>query len=236
MNAAKAITEEFKKAKSSEQRAELANRLSELIYGEVGMGCNPVGNVRWVHYSQVHANDYNPNSVPSREMKLLHTSIDHDGYTQPVVTVWDAKRGKYVIIDGFHRYTIMCRCEDIREKTDGFMPIVVLEKDINDRMASTVRHNRARGKHAITGMSSMVFNMLKNGWTDARICEELGMEPDELVRLKHMTGYSKLYEGCEYSFAWEAKPQIKERIKYAKENPDHPKPIAGGWDEESAAK
>lgn len=174
----------------------------------------PVDNIRWVPIDRVHANDYNPNSVAKNEMRLLYTSIKHDGYTQPVVTVYDEENDRFVIVDGFHRYTIMRLNADIRETTGGFMPIVVIDKPINDRMASTVRHNRARGKHSITGMASMVFQMLGNGWLDEAICNELGLEPDELLRLKHVTGFSKLFENVEYRKSWETKNQIQIRKTY----------------------
>jgi ParB-like chromosome segregation protein Spo0J len=170
---------------------------------------HPVGNVIWVDIDAVVANDYNPNSVASQEMGLLYTSIKHDGYTQPVVTVWDDKQEKYVIVDGFHRYHICKSNKDVRESTHGKLPIVVLDKDINDRMAATVRHNRARGAHNVAGMSNMVMNMLENGWGDAEICNHLGMQPDELLRLKHITGFSKLFADAEYSKAWVSKHQIR---------------------------
>jgi len=165
----------------------------------------PVDNIRWVPIEQVHANDYNPNSVAKNEMRLLYTSIKHDGYTQPVVTVYDPESDKYVIVDGFHRYTTMRLNPDIREWTGGLLPIVVIDKPINDRMASTVRHNRARGKHSITGMANMVFAMLENGMTDEAVCKELGLEADELIRLKHVTGFSKLFENVDYRRSWETK-------------------------------
>ena len=174
----------------------------------------PVNRVRWVDVDMVQANDYNPNSVATIEMKLLYTSIKHDGYTQPIVTIYDKNINKYVIIDGFHRYFTCKTHEDIRERNHGRVPIVVLEKDINDRMASTVRHNRARGKHSIKGMSSIVFGMLDNGWEDHDICEELGMEAEELLRLKHITGFSKLFADAEYKKAWESKKQIQVKKKY----------------------
>jgi len=139
---------------------------------------------------------------------LLYTSILHDGYTQPVVTIYDEELDKYVIIDGFHRYFTCKNNEDIRNRNHGRLPIVVLDKEINDRMASTVRHNRARGKHSVGGMSNMVFNMLDNGWSDADICNHLGMSADELLRLKHITGFSKLFADAEYNKAWTTKHQI----------------------------
>lgn len=175
----------------------------------------PVDRIRWVDVDSVSPNDYNPNSVAKSEMSLLYTSIKHDGYTQPVVTIWDEELGKYVIIDGFHRYFTCKNNEDIKSRNLGRLPIVVLEKDINDRMASTVRHNRARGKHSVDGMSNMVFMMLDNGWSDSEICNHLGMQPDELLRLKHITGFSKLFEDAEYSKTWTTKAQIRLKKKCA---------------------
>ena len=172
---------------------------------------HPVSNVKWVPIEQVEPNDYNPNKVASKEMKLLYTSIKHDGYTQPVVTIWDEEREKYIIVDGFHRYFTCKNNEDIYASTEGCIPIVVIAKDINERMAATVRHNRARGAHSVSGMSNMVFQMLDNGWADAEICNHLGMEPEELLRLKHITGFSKLFENVEYGKAWESKQQIRLR-------------------------
>ena len=175
---------------------------------------DPVNDIRWVPIEQVEANDYNPNTVAKRELYLLKLSIEQDGYTQPVVTVYDADRDKYVIVDGFHRYLVMLYHEDIRESRGGKLPVVVLDKSINDRMASTIRHNRARGKHQVSGMGNIVFSMLEEGWDDARICNELGMEPDELLRLKHVTGFSKLFENVEYRNAWETRRMIELKRDY----------------------
>lgn len=183
--------------------------LREWIHKNLSLvNTQPVDFVRWVPIEKVQANDYNPNSVAKTEMRLLYTSILHDGYTQPVVTVYDPKLDKYVIVDGFHRYFTCKANADIRERNKGMLPVVVIDKDINDRMASTVRHNRARGKHSVAGMSSMVFAMLDNGWSDKDICEELGMEPEELLRLKHITGFSKLFKDVEYRKSWVTKKQI----------------------------
>lgn len=134
--------------------------------------------------------------------------------TQPVVTMWDEERQLYIIVDGFHRTTVMKTSHKVQEMTGGLLPIVVIDKDINDRMAATVRHNRARGSHSIDGMSTIVFNMLDNGWTDDAICNEMGMEADELVRLKHITGFSKLFENAEYSEEWKNKSQLLLEKKY----------------------
>lgn len=177
----------------------------------------PTDLVLWVPIEEVSPNDYNPNSVAKIEMNLLYTSILHDGYTQPIVTVKDEQTDLYVIVDGFHRYFTAYSNKDILERNFGTVPIVVLEKDINDRMASTIRHNRARGKHSVTGMSSMVFEMLQNGWSDEEICNELGMQPEEILKLKHITGFSKLFQDTEYKRAWETANQIRLRAKYVEE-------------------
>lgn len=177
----------------------------------------PIDLVRWVPIDMVSPNDYNPNSVARVEMKLLYTSILHDGYTQPVVTIWDNLREKYIIVDGFHRYYTAKTNPDILARNHGLLPIVVIQADINDRMASTVRHNRARGKHSISGMANMVFSMLDNGWEDAEICNELGMESEELVRLKHITGFSKLFADTGYKRAWVTKQQAKIKADRAKQ-------------------
>ena len=174
----------------------------------------PIDLVRWVPIEKVLPNDYNPNSVAKVEMGLLYKSIKHDGYTQPTVTIYDETIDKYIIVDGFHRYFTCKNNPDILERNKGCLPIVVIEKDINERMAATVRHNRARGSHSVTGMSNMVFQMLDNGWSDHDICNHLGMEAEELLKLKHITGFSKLFENTEYSKAWESKRQIQHRLAF----------------------
>lgn len=154
--------------------------------------------------------------MAKNETQLLYTSIKHDGYTQPVVTIYDEEQDKYVIVDGFHRHLVLRNYKDIYESTGGLLPVVVIRKEINDRMASTVRHNRARGKHSVGGMGNIVFGMLENGWEDAQICAELGLEAEELLRLKHVTGFSKLFENTEYKRSWEAKKQVQIRVEYEK--------------------
>ena len=174
----------------------------------------PVAHMQAVPIDKVRANDYNPNRVAPNELRLLHRSISADGYTQPTVTIYDPDADEYVIVDGFHRWLTMKRHRDIQERTGGRLPCVVLEKPLEDRMASTIRHNRARGKHSVTGMSNVVFGMLDQGMTDAQICNELGMEPEELLRLKHITGFAKLFEDTEYARAWETRRQIQLRKAY----------------------
>jgi hypothetical protein len=140
--------------------------------------------------------------------------------TQPVVVVRDPATSKFVIVDGFHRHLIMQLHADIQTRTGGYLPVVVLDKPLNDRMAATIRHNRARGKHSVSGMASMVFAMLEGGWADAEICREIGLTADELLRLKHVTGFSKLFENVEYRRAWESKTQIQLRHQYLADHPE----------------
>lgn len=194
-------------------------RIRKVLFDSYDQKANPVDNVIWVPVEKVEPNDYNPNSVARREMQLLYVSILNDGYTQPVVTIYDEKKDKYVIVDGFHRYYVCKTHKDIYDRNHGKLPIVVIDKSINDRMASTVRHNRARGTHSINGMSNLVFRMLDQGWSDEAICNELGMEEEELLRLKYVTGFAKLFESVEYRKAWETRNQIMLR-KLAEDNPD----------------
>lgn len=205
------------KLESSKNKTAFINEIKEFLHELSPVSSQPVDLVRWVPIEQVQPNDYNPNSVARTEMKLLHTSISHDGYTQPIVTIYDEKLKKYIIVDGFHRYFVSLNNKDIYDRNLGLVPVTVIVKDINDRMASTVRHNRARGKHSIAGMSSMVFEMLDKGWPDEKICNELGMEPEELLKLKHITGFSKLFKDTEYSRSWVTKHQILLQKEFANE-------------------
>lgn len=200
-----AIKSEYDKASDKTQ---FINELRNWLHEELSEVQQPIDNVQWIPIDEVEPNDYNPNSVAKVEMGLLYTSISHDGYTQPVVTIYDEDKEKYVIVDGFHRYYTCKNNKDIYDRNKGRIPAVVIKKDINDRMASTVRHNRARGKHSIQGMSNMVFKMLENGWKDEDICNELGMKPEELLRLKHITGFSKLFKDTEYNKVWKTRNQI----------------------------
>lgn len=202
---------------NEEEKIKFFEEIKEFIHEVSPLKNQPVNRIKWVDINRVSPNDYNPNSVAKKEMGLLYTSIKHDGYTQPIVTIFDEEKDMFVIIDGFHRYYTAKTNKDILDRNKGRLPIVVLNKDINDRMASTVRHNRARGMHSIEGMSSMVFTMLENGWSDQEICNELGMGVEELVKLKHITGFSKLFADAEYNKAWESANQIRLKLKHKKE-------------------
>lgn len=165
---------------------------------------SPVYDVRRVPIDKVVANDYNPNSVAPPEMALLETSIWEDGYTQPVVVVRDDDADKYIVVDGFHRYRTLCESARIRDRERGMLPVVVLRKDMHDRMASTIRHNRARGTHNIELMSAIVAELVEMGKGDHWICKHIGMSPDELLRLKQITGVAALFANQDFSSSWDA--------------------------------
>jgi ParB-like chromosome segregation protein Spo0J len=177
---------------------------------------NAVANVLWVPIEKVTPNNWNPNSVAKNEMRLLYLSIKSDTYTQPVVTFYNKENDMFEIVDGFHRYTTMRVNKDIYELNGGLLPIVVIDKDVNERMSSTVRHNRARGKHSVNGMANMVFTLLERGMSDEQICKELGLEVEELLRLKHITGFSKLFKDVEFKKSWQTDRQIILRRNYEK--------------------
>lgn len=163
---------------------------------------SPVYNVKRVPLESIQANSYNPNSVAKPEMDLLYKSILEDGYTMPIVC-YALPDGKYEIVDGFHRYTTMKLHKDIYEREGGCLPVVVIDKDISNRMASTIRHNRARGSHSIELMSKIVAELVEAGMSDAWILKNIGMDAEELLRLKQITGLAALFKDKEFSKAWE---------------------------------
>lgn len=165
---------------------------------------SPVYSVKSVHISKIKANDYNPNAVAPPEMQLLETSIWEDGYTQPVVVVRDESDDTYTVVDGFHRYTVLKNSERIRRREKEMLPVVVLKKEMHDRMASTIRHNRARGSHNIELMSAIVAELVEIGKGDRWICKHIGMSPDELLRLKQITGVAALFQNKQFSQSWDA--------------------------------
>ena len=164
---------------------------------------SPVYNVRAVPIEKVVANNYNPNKVAPPEMKLLELSIWEDGYTQPVVTYYDTERDRYIVVDGFHRYQVLKTSKRIYEREKGLLPVVVIDKDLTDRMASTIRHNRARGTHNVDLMSNIVSELHQMGKSDNWIAKHLGMDADEVLRLKQITGLADLFKDSEFSRAWD---------------------------------
>jgi ParB-like chromosome segregation protein Spo0J len=165
---------------------------------------SPVYNVLAVPVEKVRANTYNPNSVAPPEMALLETSIWEDGYTMPVVCYYLPDEDVYEIVDGYHRYTTLKTSARIYEREKGLLPVVVIQKDESNRMASTIRHNRARGSHSIELMSNIVAELTRAGMSDAWIIRHIGMDKDELLRLKQITGLADLFKDREFSEAFSA--------------------------------
>lgn len=194
-----------------EKRIEAINKIKIALHEISPMKTEPVDCVLWVKNDLVFANDYNPNSVAPPEMELLKTSIMSDGYTQPVVTFHE--NDKYTVVDGFHRTRVSKECDEIIKKCSGYTPITIIresQEDRGDRMASTIRHNRARGKHAIDSMSNIVIELRKRNWSDEKIAKNLGMEADEVLRLCQISGLAEIFKDKEFSQAWEANAIIGE--------------------------
>lgn len=163
---------------------------------------SPVYSVVAIPLDKIRANSYNPNAVAPPEMKLLEISIWEDGYTMPVVCYYIEEEDIYEIVDGYHRYTVLKTSDRIREREKGLLPVVVIKKDKSNRMASTIRHNRARGSHSIELMSNIVSELVNAGMSDAWILKHIGMDKDELLRLKQITGIAALFKDHEFTEAW----------------------------------
>ncbi len=163
---------------------------------------SPVYEVISVPIEKIKANTYNPNAVAPPEMKLLYESIKEDGYTMPIVCYYTEPQDTYIIVDGFHRYRVMLEHQDIYEREEGRLPVSVINKPIDQRMASTIRHNRARGSHDVELMSNIVKELHELGRSDAWISKHLGMERDEILRLKQITGLAALFKDVKFGKAW----------------------------------
>ncbi|MDD3229489.1 MAG: ParB N-terminal domain-containing protein [Oscillospiraceae bacterium] len=164
---------------------------------------SPVYGVIAVPIEKVIPNTYNPNAVAPPEMKLLYDSIKEDGYTMPVVCYYSKQKDLYVIVDGFHRYQIMKDYSDIYEREQGLLPVSVIDKPLDHRMASTIRHNRARGSHDVDLMSNIIKELYELGRSDAWIAKHLGMSKDEILRLKQITGLAALFKDVKFGTAWQ---------------------------------
>jgi len=163
---------------------------------------SPAYDVRRVPIEKIQANSYNPNHVAPPEMKLLYQSIKQDGYTMPIVCYYLADSDKYEIVDGYHRYTTMLKHKDILEREGGCLPVTVIDKPLEDRIASTIRHNRARGSHDVDLMVNIVKELTESGMSDQWIMKNIGMDADELLRLKQISGIAALFSNHEFSNAW----------------------------------
>jgi len=187
-----------------DDKVTVLNQIRERLHQASPFKDEPVDLVLWVDSSQVQGNDYNPNTVAPPEMRLLERSIKEDGYTQPIVG-YPTKDG-YEIVDGFHRHRVGKESKPIRCRLHGYLPITKIKEaqgDLKNRMASTIRHNRARGVHGVMSMVEMVASLIRQGWTDTDIAKELGMDADEVLRFKQNTGLPELFKDSEYSPSWE---------------------------------
>lgn len=189
---------------SEGERIDAVNDIRLALREHSPMKAEPVDCVLWVDAGSVKANDYNPNVVAPPEMRLLQRSIAADGYTQPLVA-WPVEGG-YEVVDGFHRHRVGKEVPAVRKRVRGRLPVAVIGSDRTereDRMAATVRHNRARGVHTVDGMSDIVLELSRRGRSDGWIAKELGMEPDEVLRLRQVQGLAELFGDEEFSEAWE---------------------------------
>lgn len=200
----------LKKLPLAEQVAAL-NAARKAMHEAGPFASEPVDCIQWMPISAVAANDYNPNSVAPPEMELLRVSIREDGYTQPIVA-WD-RGDAHEVVDGFHRNRVGRECEDVRARIHGYLPLAVINAECQDRgsrIASTIRHNRARGKHAVSAMSDIVVELKRRNWSDERISRELGMDQDEILRLCQITGLAELFSDQDFSKSWDVEGAVTE--------------------------
>ncbi len=186
-----------------EQRIEALNFVREQLHEVSPFKSEPADFVKWVKTGKVHANEYNPNRVARPEMELLFISIKEDGITMPIVAMENPDTGDMEIVDGFHRNQTISNRREITDRVFGYIPVALIKKDIDGRMASTIRHNRARGKHGVEPMAAIVAALVKQNWADAAIAEHLGMEAEEVLRLKQVEGIASIMANKNYDRAWE---------------------------------
>jgi ParB-like chromosome segregation protein Spo0J len=188
-----------------EDKIDVLNQLKLELHKISPMKQEPVDCVLWVKNETVEANDYNPNAVASIEMQLLETSILEDGYTQPIVT-FKEDESKLTVVDGYHRNRVGKESQQIKERIHGYLPIVTINEEktgVAERMASTIRHNRARGKHKVSSMSEIIVDLKKRNWSNEKISKQLGMDADEILRLSQISGLAEIFADKEFSKAWE---------------------------------
>jgi len=197
-----------------DSKVEFINSIKMTLHENSPFASEPVDCVLWVKNNTVAANDYNPNSVAPPEMELLRLSISNDGYTQPIVSM-DNSDGTREVIDGFHRNRVGKECADIQSRVHGYLPVVTIresQKDLNNRVASTIRHNRARGKHGVDSMSDIVVDLKKRNWSPAKIAKELGMDSDEVLRLSQISGLVELFKDDDFTKAWDVEQADGSRL------------------------
>ena len=189
---------------SEDDQIEVINQIKIALHEISPMRNEPVDCVLWIKAELVEGNSYNPNVVAPPEMKLLKTSVLEDGYTQPIVT-W-AINGHREVIDGFHRNRVGKEDKAIQKRIKGYLPVTTINEwrqDKSDRIAATIRHNRARGKHQVQAMSEIVIELARRNWSDDKIARELGMDADEVLRMKQISGLAEMFADREFSEAWE---------------------------------
>ncbi len=192
------------------ERVEAINSLRRALHEVSPFASEPVDFVEWVPAPSVTHNDYNPNSVAPPEMELLRVSIMADGYTQPIVAMPEGEG--FTVVDGFHRNRVGKECKDVAQRIHGYLPVVRIkasQEALADRMAATVRHNRARGKHRVDAMSDIVVELKRRNWSDEKIAKNLGMEPDEILRLTQITGLAEMFADSGFSQAWDIEDLIE---------------------------
>lgn len=186
-------------------RVEAINTIRRKLCEHSPFADEPVDCVQWVPADQVESNDYNPNTVAPPEMRLLERSIEADGYTQPIVT-HHPEEERFIVVDGFHRQRVGRKAGPIRKRLHGYLPVVSIRSERSsaaDRIAATIRHNRARGVHGVLPMTDIVVALLRDGWSEADVARELGMDDDEVLRFKQVSGLPELFRDREYSKSWE---------------------------------
>ncbi len=207
----KKLQVELESIEEVDEKVNMINKINNML-SEVNPLQEPICNVQYIKRENVHANEYNPNKVATPEMELLYNSIKLDGYTQPIVA-YKIADDEYEIVDGFHRNRVGKEHEDITMRLHGYLPLTIIDKPLDERMGSTIRHNRARGSHQIRSMSEIVLDLSKSGWSDEEISDKLGMEMDEVLRLKQITGLKEAFQNHTFSKSWvEFESKLNEQI------------------------
>lgn len=205
------LTKAISDIEDVDEKIDLINKVNVEV-SKVNPLSEPICNVQYIKSNHVHANEYNPNKVATPEMELLYNSILLDGYTQPIVA-YRISDTEYEIVDGFHRNRVGKEHSDINNRLHDYLPLTIIDKPLDERMGSTIRHNRARGSHQIRSMSEIVLDLSKSGWSDEEISTKLGMEMDEVLRLKQITGLKEAFQNHTFSKSWtEFEAKLNEKI------------------------
>lgn len=189
---------------SFDEKIDTLNKVRKILHNQSPFKNEPIDYIEWVKSDNVIANNYNPNNVCTIEMELLKLSILKDGYTQPIVSY--KTDDNYEIVDGFHRNRVGKEVSEISNKLHDYLPLTIIRDSVStkeERIASTIRHNRARGKHDVSKMTDIVLHLKRRNWSDSRIQKELGMDQDEVLRLTQIAGITEMFSDMTFSQAWE---------------------------------